>query len=411
MASLPPMRLFRIAWRNLWRNPRRSAIALAAMSVSTAALIATDALIFGLADRIVSNVTELGVGEAQVHAPKFLSERSLYQSIDAPLPILALARERGLAAAPRASGVGLLALGNRSAGVQLWGVDAPAERAVGQLPIHLASGAYLPDAPAQKIVLGRKLARTLGATLGAELVAVVRDAQGSTGSGLFVVAGVLGPVSEALDRGGAFIARPEFEELFLSPGRVHEIALSSAGRLSPAEVARAVTPAAGSAEVRDWPTLMPAVAEFAGLWDGFSLVIGGLFFLAAGLGVLNSNLMASYERVPEFGLAKALGATPFDILREVAAEATLLASLSTLLGAGVGVALAHLLSVYGLDLSSMSGTMSFSGMSMEPVWRAKLTPAGVWQPIAMMWAVSFAAALYPAAKASRLDPVIAMNRV
>jgi ABC-type antimicrobial peptide transport system permease subunit len=155
---------------------------------------------------------------------------------------------------------------------------------------------------------------------------------------------------------------------------------------------------------------MPEVSDMVNLFDAFIWIFGLIFLLAAGMGVLNTMLMATYERIREFGILKALGATPWRILRDVAAEALLLAALGTVLGAVLGLAGSYYLQEVGLDLSIFAGTYSVGGVAFDPIWRATISLEMVFIPVVLMLIISLVASLYPAALAARLDPVRAIHR-
>jgi ABC-type lipoprotein release transport system permease subunit len=225
------VQVFHHAWRNLWRNGRRTAITLAAVMLSTAILVVTRALMQGMAEGAIRNATALGVGEVQVHAPGYLTGRSFYQALPDPAGVLAAARAGGVAAAPRSYGYGLVAHDTKSAGAVFWGLDPAVERATFDLAAHVVSGSFLAAQSARGAVIGRKLARSLGAGVGDELVVVVQAADGSLGNELYTVAGVLEAVGEEIDRSAVLVHRADFEELFVAGGRVHEVALNSRGRL------------------------------------------------------------------------------------------------------------------------------------------------------------------------------------
>lgn len=400
------------AWRNLWRNGRRTAINASAIAVSTAVLIFTFALLDGSMRAMERNATELAVGEAQVHAPGWLAERSMYQAIEAPERVLEAAAGQGAAAAARSMGFGLLSSGPRSAGVQIWGVDPGAEGKVGRLPQHLARGEWLPGGAAGRVVLGAGLARTLGAEPGAELVAVVQAADGSMGNEVLRVVGVLEGISEGMDRSVALVDRRDFDSLFVAEGRVHEVVLSSQGEVEAGALAAAAREAAPGLDVRSWRELLPVMVNMLNIWTVARWMISLIFVVAAGLGVLNTMLMATFERTPELGLVRALGATPGRVVLDVAAEALLLGAFSAGIGAALGVGVATWAQVHGIDLSGLgAGNLSIAGVTLETTWRAHLTPGAVVQPVIVTLGVTLLAALYPAVRASRLDPVQAMGHV
>ena len=133
--------------------------------------------------------------------------------------------------------------------------------------------------------------------------------------------------------------------------------------------------------------------------------------LAAGLGVMNTMLMATFERIREFGLIKALGASPWRIVRDVATEALVLGMTATVIGAGIGLAASWYLQTYGLDTSSFAGSYTIAGVAFDPIWRAALSLKSVLMPVLAMWGICILASLYPAAIAARLDPIEALHHV
>ena len=317
------MTTLRTAWRNLWRNWKRTAITFAAVAFSTAMLVASYALMVGWTDVMEKSITDLSVGEVQVHHPDYRSERSLYDTVEEADAVLAAAAESGIPASARSFGYGLLSSGPKSAGGQFWGVLPEKERRVSDLAGNLLEGTFIGSEPRREVVLGRKLARSLGAAVGAEIVVVVQAADGSLGNDLYTVAGIFKGVGETLDRSLALVHRRDFEELFVMPGQVHQVVLNSRGAFAPEEAAAAVRDAAGESEVMTWRQLMPTLSQMFDSMIASTIFFGAIFFLAAGVGVLNTMLMATYERIGEFGLVKALGATPWRILREITVEALL----------------------------------------------------------------------------------------
>jgi ABC-type lipoprotein release transport system permease subunit len=407
------LRLLRTAWRNLWRDGRRTAITLAAITFSTAVLVITRALMHGLVQDAIRNATNVTVGEVQLHAPGYLRDQSFYRAIPDPAAVLAGARRRAVGAAARSYGYGLVAHGTKSAGALFWGVEPARERAAFDLPRHVAEGAgtFLGDAPARGVVLGRKLARSLDVGVGAELVVVVQAADGSLGAELYTVTGVLKTVGEAVDRSAAILHRADFEALFVSGGRVHEIAFNSRGALPLAELEAVVAALAPAQEVHTWRQLLPVLSDMLAMMDVWIWIFGAIFLLAAGLGVMNTMLMATHERIREFGILKALGASPWRIARDVAVEALVLALIATALGVALGAAGSLALERHGIDTTAFAGETSIGGVAFNPVWRAALEVSALPAPMIIMWVTCVLASLYPAILAARLEPVQAMQHV
>ncbi|MHC1745303.1 MAG: ABC transporter permease [Syntrophobacteraceae bacterium] len=405
------MTFLRVPWRNLWRNRRRTCITIAAVSFNTMVLITTFCLMDGLLDQTVRNATQLMTGEAQLHAPGYLADHSLYKTIDKPDPILVAIKERSIDAASRTYGYGLVSQGTKSAGAMFWGIDPTAETKTFDLATHMGEGAFLSQAPTKGVVLGKKLARSLNARVGTEIVVLVQAADGSMGNDLFTVQGILKAVGDSVDRNAAILHLADFRALFTMPKGIHEIAVNAKGRLPLQALKEQLERLAPDAEVKTWHQLLPTLSDMIQLSDANMILFGAIFFLAAGLGVMNTMLMATYERAREFGLLKALGASPWLIVRDVATEAWLLAAVSTLFGVLAGSAASYALQVYGLDTSGLAGETTISGVVFDPVWRGALSFKSVLQPVLIMWVVCVLAALYPAAMSARMDPIKSMHQI
>jgi len=364
----------------------------------------------GMVVHMVSSATNIMTGEAQIHARGYQDDLSFYKSIPDPPSILEKAAENGILAAPRSYGFGLVSVGTKSAGALFWGIDPVLEKKAFDLAGNLMQGQFISEQATKGIVLGRKLALSLHAAVGTELIVVVQAADGSLGNDLYHVTGVLKSVGEDVDRGAAIMHRNDFEKLFVSGGRIHEIALNSKGMLPPEAVKQLFIDSAGL-DVKTWRELSPALADMVGIMDAAIAIFGAIFFLAAGLGVMNTMLMATFDRIKEFGVLKAIGTSPLRIVGGMAAEALVLTVAASGLGLIIGLAGTYYLQEVGIDTSIFAGNFTFSGLAWDPIWKAVINIKIVAVPVIVMCVICTLASLYPAFIAARLDPVKAIHHV
>lgn len=402
--------MLRLAWRNLWRNRRRTALTLATVAIATTVLTLISALMRGMTDGAVRNATETVTGEVQIHAPGYTAERSFYDAISESDAVLAALAAASLPAAPRAYGYGLAARDNKSAGAFFWGVDPSAEARAFALEDWVREGAFLGAEAGGSALLGHKLARSLGAAIGDEIVVVVEAADGSIGNELLHVGGILGGLGESVDRSAVLVHRADFARLFVSEGRVHEIVVNTRGSMPVDELARTASEAAPGLEVRTWREVLPMLSDMLNVMDGALWLFSSVFLLAAGLGVLNTMLMATYERTREIGILKALGTPPWRLACDVALEALLLAVAAGAIGGLAGTAASLALERYGIDTASLAGSIDFGGVVFDPVWRAAYSWTDAVEPALVLCVVCVLAALYPAVSAARLRAVDAIAR-
>jgi len=275
----------------------------------------------------------------------------------------------------------------------------------------LAKGRFLADKPHNGIVLGKKLARSINANLGEEIVVLVQAADGSLGNELYTVVGILKACSDSIDRSKAFVHIDDFMELF-SSRRIHEVAFNSHGRIPLKNLVTILKKISKDGEVKSWRQILPVFSDLINLTDVSIGLMGGIFSIAAALGVLNTLLMATYERIYEFGVIRALGASPWFIIYGVASEALMMAVLGTFIGVIFGLGISYYLQAVGFDTSQfVSATTSMGGVAFDPVWRASVSLRVVLWPVISMWVICLLSSIYPAVMAARLEPVKAMQHV
>jgi len=403
------MKITKLSWRNLWRNPTRTNVTILAVSLCIAVLIIFQSMIVGLIEKAKFTTTNLVIGEAQVHAEGYLDDRSIYKSLQNTEEIHLIAKENNIGLVERSYGFGLISSGTKSAGTQFWGINPESELQHFDFANHIDKGNFLTNTSLNKIVLGRKLASSIAADIGTELVVFVQGADGSLGNELFYVAGILKNMADNVDRGAAMILREDFDILFSANNLIHEIALNSKGRFESEEIQKLLSARTADVDVETWQQLMPTIALLTEKMSVFMRTFFSLIFgIAASLGVMNTMIMSTYDRMREFGIIRAIGTTPWRILKQVSLEAILLTTIASVIGAVVGLSVALYFQKYGFDVSG-GGNMSFGGVVMDPVWRASVSVGIVLLPVVLLMLVSIVASIYPASIAARIKPVEAIH--
>ena len=403
------MKIIKVSWRNLWRNPIRTNVTISAVAICIAILIIFQSMIVGLIEKAKFNTTNLIIGEVQIHAEDYFDDRSIYKSLQNIEEIHSVAKENNIGLVERSYGFGLISSGTKSAGTQFWGINPESELHHFDFANHIDKGNFLTNTSLKKIVLGKKLASSIAADIGTELVVFVQGADGSLGNELFYVSGILKNMADNIDRGAAMILREDFNILFSTNNLIHEIALNSKGRLESEEIQKLVSAKTTGVDVETWQQLMPTIAMMTEKMIVFMRTLFSLIFgIAASLGVMNTMIMSTYDRMREFGIIRAIGTTPWRILKQVSLEAILMTIFASIIGVVIGLSVALYFQKYGFDVSG-SGNMSFGGVVMDPIWRANVSVGIVFLPVVLMILVSTVASIYPASIAARIKPVDAIH--
>ncbi len=403
------MKTIEVSWRNLWRNPTRTNVTIAAVALCISILIIFQSMIIGLIDKAVFTTTNLVVGEVQIHAESYLDDRSLYKYLKNTKKIKSIAKKNNIGLVERSYGYGLISSGTKSAGTQFWGVEPELELKYFDFAKHIDQGGFLNNSSSNKIVLGNKLALSLAAEVGSELVVFVQGADGSLGNELFYVSGILKNVADNIDRSAAIILKDDFNILFSADNMIHEIALNSKGNFTAEEIQNLIAAEIKNVEIDTWKQLMPTISLMTEKMSVFMRVLfSSIFTIAAGLGVMNTMIMSTYDRMREFGIIRAIGGTPFRIIKQVSLEAIILTFIASIIGTILGLSVALYFQKFGFDVSG-KGNLSFGGVVMDPIWKGSVSIGIVILPLILMFLVSVFSSLYPASIAARINPVEAIH--
>ncbi len=404
------MKILPIATRNVFRNWRRTLVTTLAMGFAGFIMILFASLTQGLLQAGERNAVAMDLGDIQIHAPGYRDDPDLYTLIPNPEEILKRIRGMGFHATERLYGFGLAAAGSASAGVQVRGINISTERTVTEINNHVMEGAWLDDNDPKAVVIGRKLARTLGVRPGSEVVFVGQAADGSMANDLFRVRGILKSVGEEIDRAGFFMIEREFRDLMVLPEGAHEIAVMRPDRSSDLEAAtKQVAAAAPGMETMNWRQLKPIIARILDLADAQIIIMVVITYVAMAMVILNAMLMSVFERIRELGIMKAIGVAPWQVMLMIYLETMVQALMASVIAVSSGWALSHYFQGNGIDLSSISSGGSFAGVALDPVWRAYVTTKAVLIPIVFLFIMTILAVLYPAVKAALIQPVKAIH--
>lgn len=402
-----------LAWRNLWRRPRRTALSVAGLAFAAAFLIFMPSLQNGAYRAMIENTLRLYDGYAQLEPPGYRDEPDIRDTISGVGDLLSELREiEGLeGVSARASAYVLLSADDRSFGARVLGVEPASEPEVSRIPSDVASGRYLAADATDEIVLGATLARNLGLTVGASVTLLGTGRDGSLAADSLTVVGTFTTGINEIDRLTAEIPLARFEDTFAMPDQAHTVVLSasSLGALA-ARMDRVRSIAEHrSLALLEWRELEP------GLWQAILLdaSTAALIYLAMVIVVtftlLNGLLMAVLERTHEFGVLMALGMRPARIGRMVWFETLLM----LVLGLGAGIVLGFLLSAYFAHVGIVFGQMQevFGRFGLPGAMYPRVDALTLLAGPCLIAICTLIAGIFPFVRVYRLEPVAAMRAV
>lgn len=402
------MNIGRMAWRNVWRNPRRSGVTMAAMAFALWVMVLYSGIVDGMLKGMRDDVLDLEVGELQIHAKGYRDDPSIYSQIADSQAVVEELERVGFRASARLTAGGLGASEETSSGVMLTGLDPQRDREVSELHERVRYGTWVDASDPDGVVVGRRLAKSLGLKVGSELLLLSQGADGSVANGLFEVRGILGIVSDGLDRTGVFMPQAAFRELMVVPTGAHQITVRTPVGMDLEEAREIIEPLVPGDEVETWREIMPMIAAMLDNTGALIVIVFFIIYIAVAILVLNAMLMAVFERIREFGVMKAIGVGPGAVLSMIVVETLIQTVIAVSVGLIAAIPFAVYLATTGIDVGVLGGT-NMMGISMRQRWMGVFSATTVLGPVLALVAMVSLAVLYPALKAAWIRPLDAMR--
>jgi ABC-type lipoprotein release transport system permease subunit len=407
-----------MAWRNIWRNPRRTLLTVSAIAFACVLLVFMLSFQFGSYDTMINASVKINTGHLQIQADGYNANHKMRLVIPDPEAVKQILEKTPLvdAYACRARAFSLVSTDKRAYGVMVVGIEPKAEAGVstleqivreGRYLIHPSKASGLPGA-----IMGKLLARNLNAGIGDEITILGQGLDGSVAATVLKVQGIYESGMDAFDRSAVHIPLSIFQDVYFMGNAVHEIVLVGEN-LSTVPVIKAQIQDQLKGRkpfdklvVLDWDELMPGLRQAIQM----DLVSGGIFYLilimVVAFSILNTFLMAILERTHEFGVMMAVGTRPQRLTRLVLTESAGM----TLVGVAAGIVLGCLLTWYfqnhGIEIAGSSELLKQYGIPSRLYPRLTFLSASIGP--AAVFVITLFSALYPAMKIRRLKPVEAM---
>lgn len=401
----------KLAWRNIWRNRRRTAITLASIAFGLAAILFVQSLIKTIQLQLIEKATSVFTGHVQVVAKgvddyklpdKYLKDIVRVEKAAAALPGL---RDYG----KRLHVTGLASSSEDSAGVLLCGVEPGKERRITSMHSYKTQGEYLGDASAPEAYIGTKLAEQLGLRLGGDLVLMASASDGSIGAERFKITGIFHTGSHTFDAQLVYVPLASLQGMLALEGRINNLVvrLEDPQKIHEARSLLAAELSDLPVEAVTWEQIDHELVGIRRYQNALLSVVLAVVFAIVALGVANTLLMSMFERLREFGVLRALGARPSFIVRTVLLESFLLCLCGTLLGVALGAGAIVYYRHVGLILPLKDAVSYF--MPFDTVLYLRFNWPMHAAALASVLLTSLLAGLPPALKAAKLKPTEALR--
>ncbi|MBL7065991.1 MAG: ABC transporter permease [Anaerolineae bacterium] len=413
-------KLLRMAWRNVWRNWRRTVIAATAIALGLTFILMFDGMLGGMNEALYGNTVKLQGGHVQVHAPGFREKANrlpLLPLADAGAAVdAALAQPEVIAVSQRIKTGGMVSSREGTLSVAITGIEPEKEAPVSMVAENVVQGRWLQGDDEDALLIGQAMSERLEVTIGDRVTLVGRATHQQMRRRTMTIVGIYDLGMAEIEKRMVYVSLLEAQTLFDLRDQATEVAiyLEQVGQEPP--VVETLQAALSGYEVDAWDTLDPSMKEMMELEAQIMNMFGMVILLIAGVGILNLMLMVVFERTREIGLLAAMGLKRRETVALFLLEGVLIGLLGALAGSVLGgVIVAHYgrvgidwMALYGgMDMGEVSPLIGLMGDRLYlrigiDVLAGRALTVGV---------IAALASLYPAWQASRREPAEALHYV
>ena len=408
--------LLRLAFRNLRRNKKRTAITVLAITGGLSLTVWANNLNHGMWTKMVRIGISTQAGHVVVQGKGYQDDPEVDLVVpDSDAVAAAMSAARPDATVLQRTWVqGILSSSANSMGVGVQAIQPDLEAQVSDLEEKLVEGEWLEPGDDRGIIIGATLAETLDVGIGKKVVLMGQGAD-DVSSRLFRVRGITRTGAAAFDARFALIDLSAARAFVGLPGTASQVSLHLEHVKDTEEALAAVEGALADAEgleIMPWQEAASDIVAFTKRDRQTNNTMMFIIGLIVAIGILNTVLMSVMERMKEFGVMLSLGMGPGKMARLIAAEGLLIGIIGAVLGTALGALATWPTITHGLDYTAIMGeTIEMEGIAIDALLIAAWdwTSMTAYAIVAVLLAVI--ATLYPAWKASRLQPVEAMRHV
>lgn len=407
-----------LGWRNLWRNPRRTLIILTAIIIGISSMVVLAALSRGTMENMIDNAINNLIGHIRIQNPGYRVDPAIEHSIvdtDTIIAEIIPLLPPGTRVAKRIVVDGMLSTSREHVGIILVGIEPERESGLSFIGNGVTEGRMFTAEETNSLVIGKALLDKLAAKTGRKVVVMSQNGEGDNISKAFRIAGIYRTELAATEKTYVFAPLAAVEKMLSARGNATEISLvldqQQGGRTRQDPLAQTLRDRlqGKNLEILQWQEILPAMDAYLEMFDGFMLIWYMVVFIAMGFGLVNTMLMAVYERMREFGLLRAIGMRSSRIITMVLGETLLLLATGILVANGLAVFTILVVLKSGIDISVFSQSAEMWGMGrvIIPV----LTTWDLAMANAVVIGLGLLVGLYPAARASRFTPMETMRHI
>ncbi|HCY75914.1 MAG TPA: ABC transporter permease [Ignavibacteriales bacterium] len=400
----------KLAWRNLWRNKKRTLIAAASVFFAVILALIMRSMQTGYYDYMIDASVRMYTGYIQIHGKDYWEKKSLEESMILDEKHLnKLKKIKGITlAVPRFETYSLISHGNKTKVAQITGINPQEENKLTDLKKKMIEGNFLDDS-SKGIVIAQGLAEILKVGVGDSVVIYGQGYHGVTAAAQIPITGIVKFTLPDLNKAFTYLTLNYAQWLFSAPERLTSLSIMID---NPNELNRIESQLKNifneDYEVMDWEELSPELVQSIQVDNAQGIIMLGILYVVIAFGIFGTIMMMTAERVKEFGILISVGMKKWKLGLVTLYETLFVSFLGVFTGAIISI---PILLYFKANPIPLTGEMADAILAwgFEPILPFAVYPGMFFAQIWTVLAIAMVSALYPILFIRKLKPVEALR--
>ncbi len=405
------MFLLRLAWRNIWRNRRRTFITMASIVMAVVLSAVMSSMQQGQYDQMIENSVGSFTGHIQIQAPEYFDEPMLDHSLEIDEQLLRSISEINnvRAVIPRIDSYALAGGLEKTRPALVLGIDIESEKELSKPHEKMLFGDYFTSMNENATIISEGLANYLDIGVGDSLVLLSSGFRGTTAAGLIPVKGIAKFGLPELNNSTVYLPLGTAQQFYGAFDRVTAVAILSESSKRSAKLTEDLSAELGEEfRVYDWPTLMPELVQAIQADRGSGYIILLVLYMVVGFGIFGTILMMTAERKFEFGVLIAIGTPKWSISRMLMIEMFTITMLGSIIGIVLSIPVIYYFNINPMEFTGQTAA-AIEEYGMEPFIRFSTRPIILFAQAGVIGVISLVISAYPILHTQKIKPVEAMR--
>ena len=401
--------LFKIAWRNVWRNKLRSLTVIVSMVLGLWSGLFAVSMMLGLNDQRMDSAINSYLSHIQVHHPSFSENFDLERTVVGcdSLQNFLKSAEGIKHFSSRTIVSAMASTAHGSEGVRLIGINPDAEKNITNVHQSMVKGSYFNSVKSKPAIIGEKLAEKLKIDVKKKIYLTFVDKDGNQQRLKLKVEGLFKTASSLFDRTNIYMKQQDLQKILNDKSAIHEIGIICEDLALVNNMAEVINVESPNNKAETWGQIAPELGFAQEIMGSVIYIFMGIILIALSFGIINTMLMAVLERKKELGMLMSVGLNKRKVFLMVVFETVFI----SVVAAPIGIFLSYMLISYfgnhGIDLSSVGEGLEELGIQTRVY--TKLSFGNYINISILTLVVTFLSSLIPARRALKLNPAEAVR--